>query len=48
VKILIRKYGTVEHGGSGLGFDRILLAITGMNHVHDMVPFPRSYQSCLY
>lgn len=44
----LRKYGTVPHGGSGIGFDRIMLIITGMANIRDMIPFPRSYQECLY
>jgi asparaginyl-tRNA synthetase len=44
----LRKYGTVPHGGSGIGFDRLMLAITGMGNIRDMVPFPRSYETCYY
>lgn len=44
----LRKYGTVPHGGSGIGFDRLLLVITGLSNIRDMVPFPRAYQECLY
>ena len=44
----LRKYGTVTHGGWGLGFDRLLLLITGVNSIKDVIPFPVSYQSLNY
>jgi asparaginyl-tRNA synthetase len=44
----LRKYGTISHGGSGIGFDRLMLAITGMHNIRDMIPFPRSYETCHY
>ena len=37
----LRKYGTVPHAGFGLGFERLLLFITGMENVRDVIPFPR-------
>jgi len=44
----LRKYGTVPHGGSGIGVDRLLMLMTGMNHIRDMIPCPRAYETCLY
>lgn len=44
----LRKYGTVPHGGSGIGFDRLMLALTGMTNIRDMVPFPRAYELCYF
>jgi asparaginyl-tRNA synthetase len=44
----LRKYGTVPHGGSGIGVDRLLMLMTGLNNIRDMIPFPRAYQECLY
>lgn len=41
----IRKYGTVKHAGYGLGFERIIMYITGMNNIRDVVPFPRTVKS---
>ena len=38
----LRKYGTVPHSGFGLGFDRLLLYMSGMQNVRDVAPFPRS------
>lgn len=37
-----RKYGTVPHSGFGLGFERLLMFITGMTNVRDIIPFPRT------
>ena len=38
----LRRYGTVEHSGFGLGFDRMLMYITGMTNIRDVIPFPRT------
>lgn len=37
----LRKFGTVPHSGFGLGFERLLMYITGMQNVRDVIPFPR-------
>ena len=37
-----RKFGTAPHSGFGLGFERLLLFITGMGNIRDVVPFPRT------
>ncbi len=37
----LRRYGTVPHGGFGLGFERLLNYITGMENVRDAIPYPR-------
>lgn len=37
-----RKYGTAPHSGFGLGFERLLLFVTGMTNIRDVIPFPRS------
>ncbi len=37
-----RKFGTVEHSGFGLGFERLIMFITGMNNIRDVIPFPRT------
>ena len=37
----LRKYGSVPHGGFGLGFERLLLMLTGVENVRDVIPFPR-------
>lgn len=38
----LRRYGSVPHSGFGLGFDRMLMYITGMTNIRDVVPFPRT------
>ncbi|HZK88138.1 MAG TPA: amino acid--tRNA ligase-related protein, partial [Anaerovoracaceae bacterium] len=38
----IRKYGGVKHAGYGLGFERIIMYITGMSNIRDVQPFPRT------
>lgn len=40
-----RKFGTVEHSGFGLGFERLMLFITGMGNIRDVIPFPRAPQN---
>ncbi|MFH1643605.1 MAG: asparagine--tRNA ligase [bacterium] len=37
----LRKYGTVPHAGFGLGFERLVLFVTGMENIRDVIPFPR-------
>ncbi len=37
-----RRYGTVEHSGFGLGFERLILFVTGMSNIRDVIPFPRT------
>ena len=38
----LRRYGTVKHGGFGLGFERLIMYVTGMGNIRDVVPFPRT------
>ena len=38
----LRRYGTVPHAGFGLGFERTLAYVTGLAHVRDAIPFPRT------
>lgn len=38
----LRKYGTVPHAGYGLGFDRAIMYVTGMENIRDVAPFPRT------
>lgn len=40
-----RKFGTAPHSGFGLGFERLLLFITGMTNIRDVIPFPRTPQN---
>ncbi|WP_413722396.1 asparagine--tRNA ligase [Sodalis sp. RH24] len=38
----LRRYGTVPHSGFGLGFERLIVYVTGMQNIRDVIPFPRS------
>lgn len=40
-----RKYGSVPHAGFGLGFERLMLFVTGMQNIRDVIPFPRTPQN---
>lgn len=42
----LRKYGSVSHGGFGLGFDRLLCYLSGKGNIRDVVAFPRWYGRC--
>lgn len=42
----LRKYGTVRHSGFGLGFERAVMYITGMENIRDVLPFPRTVNNC--
>jgi asparaginyl-tRNA synthetase len=41
-----RRYGTAPHSGFGLGFERLLLFVTGMGNIRDVIPFPRTPNNC--
>ncbi|AZQ62872.1 asparagine--tRNA ligase [Flammeovirga pectinis] len=41
----LRKFGTAPHSGFGLGFERIVLFVTGMGNIRDVIPFPRAPKS---
>ena len=41
----LRKFGTAEHSGFGLGFERMVQFVTGMGNIRDVIPFPRTPQS---
>ena len=40
-----RKYGSCPHAGFGLGFERLILFVTGMQNIRDVIPFPRTPKS---
>jgi len=40
-----RKFGSVPHAGFGLGFERLMLFVTGMQNIRDVIPFPRTPQN---
>jgi len=37
-----RRFGTVPHSGFGMGFERLIMLITGITNIRDVVPFPRT------
>ena len=41
-----RRFGTCPHSGFGLGFERLMLFITGMSNIRDVIPFPRTPMNC--
>ena len=41
----LRKFGSVPHSGFGLGFERLVQFVTGMNNIRDVIPFPRTPQN---
>ena len=43
-----RRFGSCPHSGFGLGFERLLLFITGMQNIRDVIPFPRTPKNCEY
>ena len=42
----LRKYGTVPHAGFGLGFERLVMLVTGVENIRDTIPFPRYPGHC--
>ena len=38
----LRRFGSFPHSGYGLGFERIIMYITGMTNIRDVIPFPRT------
>ena len=43
-----RRFGSAPHSGFGLGFERLLLFVTGMTNIRDVIPFPRTPKNCEY
>lgn len=37
----LRKYGSIPHSGFGLGFERIIMMMTGVDNIREVIPFPR-------
>ena len=42
----LRRFGSVDHAGFGLGFERLIMYITGMQNIRDVIPFPRTPKNC--
>lgn len=44
----LRKFGGTKHAGYGLGFERIVMYLTGISNIRDVIPFPRTVSNCEY
>jgi len=44
----LRKYGSVPHSGFGVGFERLVMYITGMENIRDVIAFPRYPRNCAF
>ncbi len=42
----LRRYGSITHSGFGLGFERMMMYLTGMQNIRDVIPFPRTPKNC--
>ncbi len=42
----LRKYGSARHAGFGLGFERMVMYLTGIGNIRDVIPFPRTVNNC--
>lgn len=42
----LRRYGGVKHSGFGLGFERLIMYVTGMDNIRDVIPYPRTPKNC--
>ena len=41
----LRRFGTVRHAGFGLGFERLIMYLTGMTNIRDVIPYPRTVKN---
>ena len=44
----LRRFGGVKHAGFGVGFERLLMYLSGMSNIRDVIPFPRTPGSILF
>ena len=44
----LRRYGGCRHAGFGLGFERLIMYLTGIGNIRDVLPFPRTFGSAEY
>ena len=46
--IKLRKFGGCVHSGFGMGFERLLIYLTGVDNIRDVIPYPRTPGNCEY
>ena len=44
----LRKFGTCVHSGFGMGFERLVMYLTGVDNIRDAIPYPRTPKNCSY
>ena len=44
----LRRYGGVKHAGFGLGFERLIMYLSGMKNIRDVIPFPRTVNNAKF
>lgn len=44
----LRKYGSVNHGGFGIGLERLVMYVTGLTNIRDAIPYPRTSKNCIF
>ena len=44
----LRRFGSVVHSGFGLGFERLVMFLTGMSNIRDVIPYPRTPQNASF
>lgn len=44
----LRRYGSIPHAGFGMGFERLVLFVTGVHNIREVIPFPRYPQHCMF
>ena len=42
----LRRYGGCVHSGFGMGFERLIMYLTGMENIRDVIPYPRTPKNC--
>ena len=42
----LRRFGSTIHSGFGIGFERMMMYLTGMQNIRDVIPFPRTPKNC--